>query len=145
MIAPPARRQTLSELRRLQRLAGAAIMRPLGADWRTQRKWIDNRPTRDVIGEFIKPNDRLTSLERIEIYNRQYWFRLIDCLYEDYPGLQAVLGRKRFNKLINAYLVQHPSRSFTLRNLGRRLGEFIEEIPRWCSPTIRSGAGYGDV
>ncbi len=27
--------------------------------------------------EFIKPNDRLRSFERLEIYNRQYWFRLL--------------------------------------------------------------------
>ena len=26
--------------------------------------------TADVAGEFIKPNDRLTSLERLEIYNQ---------------------------------------------------------------------------
>jgi hypothetical protein len=40
----------------------------------------------DVAAEFIKPNDRLSSFERLEIYNRQYWFRVLDCLYDDYPG-----------------------------------------------------------
>ena len=25
----------------------------------------------------IKPNDRLTSFERLEIYNRQYWIRIL--------------------------------------------------------------------
>jgi hypothetical protein len=124
-ISRPSKRQTLAELRGLQRLTGAAIMRPLGDDWRTQRKWIDDRSTRDVVAEFIKPNDRLTSIERVEIYNRQYWFRLIDCLYEDFPGLQTVLGKRKFNALIKAYLLAHPSRSFTLRNLGRRMVDFI--------------------
>ncbi|MDP9173233.1 MAG: DNA-binding domain-containing protein [Planctomycetota bacterium] len=134
MIAPPPKRQTLAELKSLQRLAGATIMRPLGADWRTQRKWTDDRPTREVVEGFIKPNERLTSLERIEIYNRQYWFRLIDCLHEDYPGLQSVLGQRKFNKLIRAYLEQYPSRSFTLRNLGRRLSGFIQNNPKLVEP-----------
>jgi hypothetical protein len=128
------KRQTLSELRRLQRLAGAVIMRPLARDWRMQRRWIDQRDMRVVANEFIKPNDRLTSFERIEIYNRQYWFRLIDCMYEDCPGLRVVLGRSRFNTLIKAYLLQHPSRSFTLRNLIGHLPEFIERNPGLVDP-----------
>ncbi len=28
----------------------------------------------------IKPNDRLTGRERLEIYSRQYWFRVLDSL-----------------------------------------------------------------
>jgi hypothetical protein len=115
-------------------LAGAVIMRPLARDWRMQRRWTDQRDMRVVAGEFIKPNDRLTSFERIEIYNRQYWFRLIDCMYEDCPGLRFVLGKNKFNKLIKAYLIDHPSRSFTLRNLCSRLPEFIERNPQLVSP-----------
>jgi hypothetical protein len=127
-------RQTLSQLRELQRLSGKVIMRPLARDWRMQRQWIDRRDMRKVAGEFIKPNDRLTSFERIEIYNRQYWFRLFDTMYEDFPGLRAVLGRLKFNALVRAYLVAHPSRSYTLRNLGSRLVEFIRTRRRLVAP-----------
>src|SRR5277367_1821726 len=117
-------RQTLGELRRLQRLAASVIMRPLSRQWRMQGKWIDHRDMRQVTAEFIKPNNRLTSFERIEIYNRQYWFRLIDSFYDDFPGLRAILGRLKFNKLATEYLTAHPSTSFTMRNLGRHLSEF---------------------
>jgi hypothetical protein len=51
------------------------------------------------VGGFIKPNDRLTALERIEIYNRMYWFRVLDCLYDDCPGLRAVLGVQKFMRV----------------------------------------------
>jgi hypothetical protein len=132
-----APRQTLSQLRRLQRLAGRVIMRPLGADFQTQRTWTDGRDMEAVAGEFIKPNDRLSSFERIEIYNRQYWFRLIDVLYEDFPGLRAVLGDEQFSLLTRAYLAKYPSRSYTLRNLGRRLPQFLEEEPSWGNPHRR--------
>lgn len=88
----------------------------------------------EVAAEFIRPNDRLTSFERLELYNRQYWFRLIDCMYEDYPGLAAILGEKPFNRLCEEYLSAHPSRSGLLRNLGRNLESFLAERPELTEP-----------
>jgi hypothetical protein len=126
--------QTLDELRQLQRLAGAVIMRPLTNRWSMQKTWTDDRDIREVVGEFIKPNDRLTSAERIEIYNKQYWFRLVDSLYDDFPGLRAVLGRLKFNKLILKYIDENPSRSFTMRNLGRNMVSFLESHPELTQP-----------
>ncbi len=113
------------------------VMRPLTRNWRTQPKWTDGRPTAAVVGEIIQPNDRLTSIERIEIYNRQYWFRTIDCLHEDYPGLRAVLGQTRFGEVIAAYLSENPSRSFSLRNLGDRLPIFVEKHRKLAGPRWR--------
>jgi hypothetical protein len=129
-----AKRQSQSELRDLYRRTGAVIMRKLDRNARTQKTWTDGRRTADVVAQFIKPNDRLTSYERIEIYNRQYWFRLIDCLHDDYPGLRAVLGERKFNRLVEAYLDRYPSRSYTLRNLGSRLEQFLGEQPELTAP-----------
>lgn len=111
-----------------------AVTRPLTPRDRMQRKWKDGRPAREVVGSFIKPNDRLSSFERLEIYNRQYWFRVRASFYEDYPGLRAVLGDKKFERLADAYLARHPSRSFTLRNLGSRLVRFLEAQPPRALP-----------
>jgi len=102
-----------------------AVMRPLTPRDTMQKTWPDGRPTRRVAESFIKPNDRLTSFERLEIYNRQYWFRLRASFYEDYPGLRAVLGDQKFERLADAYLTHYPSRSFTLRNLGSRLVKYL--------------------
>lgn len=129
----PAPRQTLSELRQLQRLAFATIRHPLTRSGETQKTFADGRLMRDVAGDFIKPNDRLTSVERLAIYNRQYWMRLMDCLWDDYPGLRAILGPRKFEKLRIAYLSHYPSRSFTLRNLGSRLVQFLQEHPEYIS------------
>jgi hypothetical protein len=89
---------------------------------------------RAYASRFIKPNDRLTSFERLEIYNRQYWFRLLSSMIEDFPGLRAVLGDKRFDAMSKAYLVDCPSRSFTLRNLGARLEGWLRKHPKWAGP-----------
>ena len=51
-------------------MAGA-IFRPLNARWRMQRQSEDGRNLRVEAAEFIRPNDRLSSFERLEIYNRQ--------------------------------------------------------------------------
>ena len=87
--------------------------------------------TRAAAEKFIKPNDRLTSFERLEIYTRSYWFRLIDCFAEDFPGVRAIIGAKRFRRMSEAYLADCPSRSFTLRNLGSRLQEWLKANPKW--------------
>lgn len=74
----------------------------------------------------IKPNDRLSSLERLEIYSRSYWFRVLDSLVEDFPGVRAIAGVSEFHAMSRDYLAQHPSTSFTLRNLGSHFVAWLE-------------------
>ena len=130
----PRKRQTIEELRSLQRLMASAVMRPLTPAQGTQPRWIDGRATKEVAASFIKPNERSTSFDRLEIYNRQYWFRVIDCFFDDYLGLRAVLGQQKFLKLTLAYLERHPSTRFTLRDLGQYLIGFIKSEPMWTKP-----------
>ncbi len=115
-------------------MMATAVMRPLTAENKLQSKWIDGRPMERVAAEFISPNDRLTSFERLELYNKMYWFRLFDAVREDCPGLVAVLGEGAFVRLSEAYLARHPSRSFTLRNVCSRLDGFIVGNPRLTAP-----------
>jgi hypothetical protein len=128
------RRSTLADLRKLQRQAASVIMRRLDKSDAMQKTWIDGGTTQDFVSTFVKPNDRLTSSERIEIYNRQYWYRMIDVMHEDYPGVLAVIGQQKFNRLVRAYIDRHPSRSFTLRNLGRHFAEFIAQRSELTAP-----------
>jgi hypothetical protein len=110
------------------------VMQPLTAGGDMRPRWSDGRAMKKVAAGFIKPNDRLTSFERLEIYNRQYWYRIKDCFYDDYPGLKAILGEERFERIALAYLTECPSESFSLRNLGRRLVKFLEANPRLTKP-----------
>jgi hypothetical protein len=118
----------------LQRTMARAVMQPLTSDERMQQTAPDGKSMRAYASRFIKPNDRLTSFERLEIYNRQYWFRLLSSMIEDFPGLRAVLGDKRFEAMSKAYLVDCPSQSFTLRNLGGRLEGWLRKHPKWAGP-----------
>jgi len=116
----------------LQRRMARAVMTPLTPSEGMQRVAANGRPMRAVAAEFIKPNDRLTSFERLEIYNRQYWFRVLSSFAEDFPGLRAVLGGRRFDAVAQAYVKDCPSRSFTLRNLGSRLESWLRRHPAWA-------------
>jgi hypothetical protein len=131
---PPARIGSTDDLLLFQRMMATAVTRPLDARDRLQSRWIDGRPMERVASEFIKPNDRLTSFERLQLYNQMYWFRLFDAIRDDCPGLLAALGERAFGRLAQAYLARYPSRSFTLRDLGSRLVKFIQERPGLTAP-----------
>jgi hypothetical protein len=120
------------KLLKLQRTMARAVMQPLTPSERMQNKAPDGHAMRAYAARFIKPNDRLTSFERLEIYNRQYWFRLLSSMMEDFPGLRSVLGSRRFDAMCKAYLVDCPSRSFTLRNLGSQLESWLRKNPKWA-------------
>jgi len=116
----------------LQRRMARAVMTPLTPSERMRSVGPDGRSMRAVASEIIKPNDRLTSFERLEIYNRQYWFRILSGLAEDFPGLRSVLGGSRFDRMAKAYLSDCPSQSFTLRNLGARLEAWLRKNTEWA-------------
>ena len=121
------------KLHALQRAVARAVMQPLTRSEGMQRKAPGGGRMSAYAARFIKPNDRLTSFERLEIYNRQYWFRVLGSLAEDFPGLRAVLGGRQFEAMCKAYLTECPSRSFTLRNLGAQLEAWLRQNSGWIS------------
>ena len=108
----------------VQRRMAKAIFQPLTSS---------DEMAPEVDAGYIKPNERLSSVARLEIYSRSYWFRLLDSLYDDFPGLRALLGDQRFHLLSRSYLTECPSRSFTLRNLGSRLEDWLRRNPQFAA------------
>lgn len=123
-----------SELLELQRRMAAVILHPLTRNETMPRRRRDGSSNTREAEALIRPNDRLTSFERLEIYNRQYWFRLYSAFEEDFPGLKAVIGTAKFETLMRDYLTECPSESFTLRNLGSRLEEWLLAHPEHVEP-----------
>jgi len=114
----------MTSLLDFQRLVAGAVMSPLDAAISGQAN------------ELVKPNDRLTATERLNIYHRQYWYRILDSFNEDFPGLCATLGERAFERLARAYLSECPSQSFTLRNLGSRLENWLAEHPEYAGRNL---------
>ncbi len=111
----------------VQRRMAAAVMEPLAPRDTMHPRRHDGVVMVQEAAEFIKPSATLSSFERLEIYNRQYWFRLFDSFEDDFPGLKSVLGRKRFDRLMRAYIEDCPSTSYTLRDLGAGIFDWIVE------------------
>ena len=114
-----------------QRCIAQCVSHPLTSEGDMQTTDADGASIDDIVANYVKPSDRLSCMERLEIYNRQYWLRLIGAVSEDYPALHAVLGQKRFDALILAYLIQNPSTSFTLRDLGAKLPAWLDDHPEF--------------
>ena len=118
----------------LQRRMSQDVMRPLTSDFAMQAMTGLGLPVDEIAASYIKPNSLLDSFERLEIYNRQYWFRVIAAVSEDFPALRAVLGEEKFDALVLAYLRENPSTSFSLRNLGARLPAWFASYPKIAGP-----------
>jgi hypothetical protein len=126
--------ETDRSLRSIQQMMSQVIFRPLTRNEGMQPEWTDGRPTADVVETFVKPNDRLSSFERLEIYNQQYWWRLLGIFQEDFRGLRAVIGVRKFDKLAVEYLQAHGSTTWSLRDLGQYLVRFLEAHPELTAP-----------
>jgi hypothetical protein len=131
-------------LEEFQRAVFEVTSQPLTPSERLRPRLPDGRSVRDIADSLVKPNDRMTSFERLQVYSQQYWFRILGSLDEDFPGLRCLIGERKFEKLAVAYLNENPSESFTLRNLGSRLEgwlrqhrEYIEGVERVAMDMVR--------
>jgi len=81
------------------------------------------------IDAWIRGDERLSAVERLDVYANMYFFRLLDVLAEDFPALRARVGHPSFHALAVEYLDAHPSESPSVRRLGHALGAFLETHP----------------
>ena len=100
--------------------------------------------------EHIAGNDRLSPVQQLEIYREQFWLRHTSSLVEDFPGLSGILGQDEWQKLVELYLTEVESNSYTLRDLGARLPEVIERshwLPHQalCLDMVRLELAYIEV
>jgi hypothetical protein len=91
----------------------------------------------EMLDDLIESDDRLSATERLEIYANAYFYRILDCLKEDFPATLATLGPDDFHNLITAYLIEYPPTEPSISYAGRHLAEFLRHdsmraiIERW--------------
>ncbi len=102
--------------------------------------------------ELLRHGPNLQPAESLELYHRQYWFRILDSIAEDFPILRRIAGEQSFWTLIEAYLLACPSSSFTLRHLGRGLADFtadwdgLDDVKRrWFSALAQLEYAYMEI
>ncbi len=62
---------------------------------------------------------------RLNVYSSGYLLRLLDCMYADYAISRKFMGDEVFDSFAKAYLLYHPSNSFTLYDLGKAFPDFL--------------------
>jgi hypothetical protein len=96
------------------------------------------------LSQCVRGDSRLSAVERLEVYANAYFYRILDCLIEDFEALHQALGKELFHDLVTAYLIAHPPRHPSLRFAGDRLSEFLLESPA-AAPFRRELPWAGDL
>ncbi len=117
---------TPSKLKNTQTWFASIITRGIDADSRMN----PISPTGELMEEeawkYIKPSPTLRPAQRIEIYNQQYWWRLLGIMQETFPLLTRLFGYNDFNHSIAfPYLQKYPPNSWSLSELGAYLVEWV--------------------
>jgi hypothetical protein len=89
--------------------------------WKAMRN--DPMPP-EIEAEFVG-DARLSSRERMKIYQRMYWYRQVDVLWEIFPILSSIMGEREFTQMACRYIAVHPSTHFALERLGGSMAEFL--------------------
>ncbi len=82
----------------------------------------------------VRGDQRLSAIERVNIYANAYFYRLLDCLYEEFPATFAVLGSDNFEVVVRDYLLACPPTEPSIFYAGRYLYGFLRNHPlakRW--------------
>ncbi len=139
---PEGEGETVSDLGRVQRWMLAVITHPdgidEGADADEAQRWIDVGAGR--LESVVTRSRKLSASERLAVYGNAYYARLLECLGEVYPVLLRTLGEEVFNGFAFGYLQSHPSKSYTLGELGRRFPGYLRET----RPQGGDGADWAD-
>ncbi len=77
----------------------------------------------------IHGDERLCALERLDIYANMYFYRLLDCMKEDYPATLAVVGPDNFHNLITGYLSAYPPSDPSVLYAGQHLAGYLSSHP----------------
>lgn len=86
------------------------------------------RARRARIEREVLPSATLGAVERLALYSELVHARLVECLRGDFPATQRALGAARFERLASRFLERHPSRHFSLNQLGAAFPAFLARV-----------------
>lgn len=111
----------------LQKWFASIITNPLAPNGAISPQTPRQAPISQEAPLHIVPSATLKPHERIEVYNQQYWYRLLSILHESFPLLTSLCGYENFNRSLGIpFLVKHPSNHWSLNELGKRLPLWIK-------------------
>jgi len=114
------------DLRRLQEITYRLIAAPTGVAEGLAQVGL---PRDDGLDRLVASDDRMTPVERVEIYAEGYFYRILDALKEDYPAILAVAGADNFHNLVTGYLIDYPPTEPSIFFAGQHLAAHLATHP----------------
>lgn len=115
-------------LRSIQTWFGSIITQSMGEGDRIQKKAPNGLSIVEESKRYITPSPTLEPYQRMQIYNQQYWWRLLGILQTNFPLVTRLFGRYLFNQTIAVpFLVKYPPDHWFISNIGDRLLKWVEE------------------
>lgn len=115
-------------LQALQSWMQAVVQHPAGAAAgvasRAARRHLDVDPS--ALTDVVASTATLGAGEKLELYNRGYHSRLLECLRKAYPALLEVVGAELFEAFARDYLAARPPRSYTLLALTHGFADHLQ-------------------
>lgn len=75
---------------------------------------------------WVSSAGRARPQRQLGVYTHAYRARLSEVLADDYPAIHMAIGDDDFNTLTTTYINHYPSQSFSLRDFGKHLPEFLQ-------------------
>lgn len=120
--------QSPEALHHLQNWFGSIIAQPLAENGGIRKLTPRRKPIKEEAKLFIIKSPTLDPHQRIELYNQQYWWRLINTLNDFFPFLTRLFGYSNLSeKILIPYLLAHRPVHWSLNSIGDQLPEWIQK------------------
>jgi hypothetical protein len=110
----------------LQKWMQQAIIGPSSVEQRSPQVFLPEDWQGRNLDSIIKPSNKLSSRQHLNIYQQSYILRLRACMASQFKALEYALGETLFEGFVDEYLQAHPSESYTLTDLGAHFAAFLE-------------------
>jgi hypothetical protein len=105
---------------------GAVLRTPLDRSTGTLRARPDRYDARALAAALDGPS--LLAGERLAVYNRQYWFRLLTVMQNDFPLCSRLLGLWLWNDYSARFLAAHPPQHHDIHRVSRGFNQALEAM-----------------
>ncbi|MEZ4405181.1 MAG: putative DNA-binding domain-containing protein [Polyangiales bacterium] len=126
-----------------QRRFGEVLRAPLDRSTGTLRAVTDGYDPSTV--SEVRDAARASATERLAVYNRQYWFRLLDVMNASYALTSRLLSAWRFNEHAAAFLHARPPTTWDIDRAPDGFDDFIaavNDLPPWVADAARLDATW---
>ncbi len=87
------------------------------------------------LATLIAGDDRMSAVERVEVYANGYFYCLLDVLREDFPATLAIAGDDNFHNLVTGYLIDYPPTEPSIHHAGTQFRDIRRQpsavLGRW--------------